>query len=175
MEDLFFAAQVYGSYLYATFFDVVRWTLGTVSVLLLIAFGYVGWRWMQIPPWPKLHEATADAFRKHHAAGSRIGKQWAKIRERLAQPTEAEWKIAVIEADMLVDDVLRRMEYPGESMGERLKGITKDQVTALDNIWDAHKVRNRIVHDPDIRILHRDAREAIANFEVFLREANLID
>jgi hypothetical protein len=138
-------------------------------------FIYVGWRFMQIPPWPKFHEATADTFRKHHAAGSRIQKQWGKLRERLEQPTEAEWKIAVIEADMLIDDVLRRMEYPGQSMGERLKGITREQIHSLDNIWEAHKVRNRIVHDPDIRILHRDAREAIANFEVFLREVNLID
>lgn len=164
-----------GEFLAANMFGSVRLSLQVISVLLLIGFGYVFWRWWKVPPWPKPHETAVDVMRARHGSSSRIGRQWAKIRARLEEPAEAEWKVAVIEADMLVDDMLRRLEYPGETMGERLKGITKDQITTLDQIWEAHKMRNRIVHDPDIRVLHRDARGAIQQYEAFLHEVNLLE
>lgn len=166
---------VFGEFLAANLFGSVKLTFQIISVLLFGAFCYVFWRWWQVPPWPKPHENAVDTMRRHHGSQNRIQKQWGKIRERLEEPAEAEWKVAVIEADMLIDDVLRRMEYPGETMGERLKSVTKEQVATLDQVWEAHKLRNRIVHDPDVRILHRDARAAVSQFEAFLQEVNLLE
>ena len=163
-----------GEYLAANLLGSVKVSLMILSLVLFGVLLYVFWRWWQVPPWPKAHERAADTMRAHHGSQSRIEKQWNKIKARLQEPAEAEWKVAVIEADMLVDDVLRRMEYPGDTMGDRLKSITKDQIRSLDSIWTAHKIRNRIVHDPDIRMQHRDARDAIAGFESFLKDVGLV-
>lgn len=163
-----------GEFLAANLYGGVKTLFQIVTLLLAVALGYVFWRWWQVPPWPKPHENAIDILRTKHGSHSRIQKQWTKITTRLEEPTEAEWKMAVIEADMLVDDVLRRMEYPGATMGDRLKSITKDQISTLDRVWEAHKLRNRIVHDPDVRILHRDARAAIGHHEAFLTEVNLL-
>lgn len=162
-------------FLAADFFGNVQSFLKILTVVLFLAIVFVLYKFSQLHTHARPTQYIAESLRGSVVSTSRLAKQWAKIRERLAQPTEAEWKISVIEADNLVDDVLRRMGYPGTSMGERLKNITQAQVTTLDAIWAGHRVRNKIVHDPEGRLLHREARDTIANFEAFLNEANVFE
>ncbi len=95
----------------------------------------------------------------------KIVKQWAKIMGRLETGLESEYKLAVIEADSLLDETLERMGYGGETLGERLKNITSDILPNLEQIWQAHKIRNNIVHDPDYRLNLDEARKALAIYE----------
>jgi len=161
--------------LLADLLSTVRLTFQVVAAVLLVMIFFVGYRFSRL----RQHQTTAQHVREmqHNSAvaSNRIGRQWGKIKARLELPTEAEWKIAVIEADNLVDDLLRRMGYSGTTMGERLKTITPAQLASINAIWEAHKLRNKIVHEPDSRLLHRDARVAIQNFETFLREAHVLE
>lgn len=163
------------SFLAADFFGSAVVVLKLYSVLMFVAIVYVLYKFSKLRIHRQPVQHIADSLRGSVVSTGRLGKQWGKIRERLEHMSEAEWKIAVIEADNLVDDLLRRMGYVGTSMGERLKSITPAQVQTLDAIWIAHKIRNRIVHDPEARLLHKEAREAIGNFELFLREAQVLD
>src|SRR3989344_769417 len=83
------------------------------------------------------------------AKESPLGSKWDEIQRHLNSTKEAEWKFAVIEADSLVDYVLKSSGYPGDTMGERLKNMDKSQVVTLDGLWEAHKIRNRLTHDPN--------------------------
>src|SRR3989344_2079440 len=47
--------------------------------------------------------------------------RWEEIKRHVSSFVEAEWKLAVIEADKFVDDVLKTAGFAGESMGERLR------------------------------------------------------
>lgn len=163
------------SFLAADFFGSAVVVLKIYSILMFVVIVYVLYKFSKLRVHRQPAQHIADSLRGSVVSTNRLGKQWAKIRERLEHMSEAEWKIAVIEADNLVDDLLRRMGYAGTSMGERLKSITPSQVQTLDAIWEAHKVRNRIVHDPEARLLHKEARGAIGNFELFLREAQVLD
>ena len=95
----------------------------------------------------------------------KLVKQWVKIKDRLDTGMESEYKLAIIEADSILDDILKRMGYFGESLGERLEKLTSASLPNLDDVKEAHKVRNNIVHDPDYKLALDEARKTMAVFE----------
>lgn len=54
--------------------------------------------------------------------------------------------LSVVHADKLLDDALKGLGYAGETMGERLVSA-KNALRHRDEIWNAHKLRNKIVHE----------------------------
>jgi hypothetical protein len=77
--------------------------------------------------------------------------------------------LAVIDADKLVDDALKKKHFRGKTMGERLVSA---QRTLSDNdaVWYAHKLRNRLVHEQNVRLRKRDVQKALAGFRQALRD-----
>lgn len=63
-----------------------------------------------------------------------------------ASDSPNDWKLAIIEADIILDELLKEAGYIGASLGERLKSISPTQLQSLDDAWQAHKVRNQIAH-----------------------------
>lgn len=79
-------------------------------------------------------------------------KTWDKIIKRLEKGTGAELKLAVIEADDLLNDVLEKMGYSGETLGEKLEQLDKKTLPNLDEISEVHQIRSDIIHDPTFRL-----------------------
>ncbi len=76
-----------------------------------------------------------------------------------------DWKLAIIEADIILDEALKSAGYAGASLGERLKGITTNQLQSLDDAWQAHKVRNQIAHaGSDFVLTHKLAQDTIKQY-----------
>ena len=96
--------------------------------------------------------------------------QWEHIKRRSDSLHEAEWKLAVIEADNLADEVLKAVGYNGESMGERLMMIKPEQLDSLQDLWDAHKLRNLLVHYTGYQVRHEQVFAALHSFEKVLKE-----
>jgi len=102
--------------------------------------------------------------------GGALQARWNEISRHIESTNEGEWKFAVIEADKLVDDVLKSAGYQGETMGERLMNIDKSQLVSLDVLWDAHKTRNRLVHDANYFLRYAEAKRAVKFYEETLKE-----
>ncbi len=117
----------------------------------------------------------AEAIRQSPTPKKKALKEWGAITARLQRGSESDLKLAIIEADKLLDDTVRRMGFAGETMAERLKKITPAQLSNIENIRSAHKVRNNIVHGPDYRLTRLEAETAIGVYEKALREWGLID
>ncbi|MEY3784188.1 MAG: hypothetical protein RLZZ230_510 [Candidatus Parcubacteria bacterium] len=82
-----------------------------------------------------------------------------------------DWKLAIIEADIILDDTLKKRGYVGNSLGERLKTISPEQLNSLSDAWEAHKVRNRIAHDgADFVLTKRIAQETIVRYQKVFSE-----
>ena len=105
---------------------------------------------------------------------SPLGSRWEEIQKHLNSTKEAEWKFAVIEADALVDSLLKASGYPGDTMGDRLKNINKAQIVTLDGLWEAHKIRNRLAHDLNYFLRYGEAKRAIQLYEKTLKELNAL-
>ena len=101
--------------------------------------------------------------------------RWNALLKYLDSTHEAQWKIAVIEADKLVDDALAKAGYSGDTFGDRLSNIQPGTLLSLDGIWWAHKVRNRLAHEVDYFLRYTEARQAIGYFEAALADYSLSD
>lgn len=97
---------------------------------------------------------------------------WEQI-EHSAKQGKLGGKMAVIEADKLLDTVLKSMRFPGDTMGERLKAAGYKH-PAIREVWTAHRVRNRLVHETDYELRDRDVRETLGDFKQALRELNVL-
>lgn len=91
----------------------------------------------------------------------RITKTWNKIIGRLDANVESESKMAVIEADDLMDASLKKLGYTGSTFEEKLGKLSKATVGNLTDLYSAHKIRNTIVHDPDFRLSQEEAKATL--------------
>lgn len=99
---------------------------------------------------------------------------WEQIKRYANSVRESEWKLSVIEADKLVDDALKAKGFAGETMGERLMMISPAQLKSLQDLWDAHKLRNLIVHDANFKARQEQISSAVNGYERVLRELGAI-
>ena len=101
-------------------------------------------------------------------------KKWSKIEERLKSEQEAELKLAIIEADKLFDDILKRCGYLGKDMGDRLRKVNASQISNINDIWSSHKIRNNIVHNIDCRLTDFEAEKAVRAYKKALEELEML-
>jgi hypothetical protein len=77
----------------------------------------------------------------------KIKKDWATIKVALQQKSLAQLKQALITADRSLDNALKDIAQ-GETMGERLKNsVDRFDRYMYQDIWEAHKLRNNLVHE----------------------------
>lgn len=97
-------------------------------------------------------------------------ERWQGVLKHLESLNESEWRVAVIEADKLIDEILTQKGFMGESVAEKLSEIDRGQMKSIDRFWEAHKTRNRIVHKFDYKIEQSEARKMISYYEEALVE-----
>jgi hypothetical protein len=165
-----------------------------ISLLLAMALVYAMVRFFQIRFAERvaLHALARPTLAPAVAApGIRIGantppvvlpadpteaqKRWKRIQEQIVSPGENDWRLAILESDIMLGDALTARRYVGDSIGEQLKGLTRSDLASLDAAWDAHKVRNHIAHRGSTHDLNqREARRVIAEYEQVFRELGLL-
>jgi uncharacterized protein with HEPN domain len=101
----------------------------------------------------------------------RLAAMWAEI-EKTSDHGLMGAKLAVVEADKLLDTVLRKLHFPGETMGERLKTAAY-KYPNISKVWGAHKLRNQLVHDATFEISIRQAKSAVRDFHAALKVLNV--
>lgn len=97
-------------------------------------------------------------------------KRWLRVVELINSEESPNWKLAILEADIMLQDMLDTMGYQGQSIGEQLQQVEKSDFRTLDSAWEAHKIRNSIAHEgEEFLITQREAQRVIRLFEeVFL-------
>ena len=101
-----------------------------------------------------------------------IRKKWAEIEQlvRLGRPSG--FKTAILDADKVLDHALKLLGYRGQTMAERMKNIPRDshERDFFDDMWQAHKVRNNMVHNMEYEVMDFEAKDAVRKFGRVLRE-----
>lgn len=101
--------------------------------------------------------------------------RWEIIKANSESKNESAWRIAIIDADVLLDELLDRLELPGETMSDKLKAVEKSDFTTINLAWDAHKVRNDIAHGgQNYQLNQREVRRVISLYEAIFKEFYLI-
>jgi len=101
--------------------------------------------------------------------------RWEHIQSLLEGGGPSAWREAIIEADIMLDDVLTQQGYEGDGIGEKLKSADSSSLKTLQSAWEAHKVRNQIAHQGSSFDLSESlARRTLAHFEAVFRELKVI-
>ncbi|MBP9771841.1 MAG: hypothetical protein KBD16_02880 [Candidatus Pacebacteria bacterium] len=107
--------------------------------------------------------------------GVHKNERWERIETLASSENPGDWRIAIIEADIALDELVRSMGYHGDSLGDMLKGVEKSDFQTLDLAWEAHKVRNRIAHSgSDYILTNREAKRVIDLFRQVFKEFDVV-
>jgi len=99
--------------------------------------------------------------------------RWLAIESSLNQAESSSYHLAVLNADKLLDMALKERGFKGATMGERMKAANKSWKNA-NAVWTAHKVRNKIAHEPDVSLSYELARRSLASFRDGLKDMGAI-
>jgi hypothetical protein len=93
--------------------------------------------------------------------------QWGELLARVRTPEGM--ILAIVDADKLLDEALKKRHFRGKTMGERLVSAQR-MISDNDAVWYAHKLRNRLVHEPNVRLKKKEAQTALAGFRQGLKD-----
>lgn len=99
--------------------------------------------------------------------------RWLKIKNSVNKDNPYSLNHAVVEADKLLDKAMHEMGISGNTMGERLKHAG-NKFSSLNAIWNAHKLRNAIAHEPDFQLEYRQTLHALNVFSQALKDLGAI-
>jgi hypothetical protein len=99
--------------------------------------------------------------------------RWLAIEQSLVRDNEASYHMAILNADKLLDQALKDRGTRGNTMGERLKSA-RESLPHRNDVWTAHKLRNQVAHEPDVRISYDQARRALSGFKHGLKDIGAI-
>lgn len=97
----------------------------------------------------------------------RFTKRWKALQVNCA--SRKTWPQAIIEADDLLDDALKKARYRGKTTGERLVAA-QHALTSNDTVWFGHKLRKSIASEDVRKLKKSDVMEALAGFRQALRD-----
>jgi hypothetical protein len=108
-------------------------------------------------------------------AGVFKNERWKKVLDYLFSTNENDWKLAVIEADLMLFDLLTKLGFKGETLGDKLKGANQDNFHGLTSAWEVHTIRNKIAHEgSSFQISLHEAKRVISLYESIFQEFGYI-
>lgn len=156
------------------FFKSLGFLLGGAAALGTFVFtkwGDAVWRAEKT----KVYPADMKVTNGNGLALNPTKKKWEQILAHAGSESPSEWRMAIIEADIILDDLLEVLHLPGETMGDKLKAVEKSDFNTIDLAWEAHKARNMIAHEgSDFLLNQHETRRIISLYEAVFKEFYLI-
>ncbi len=154
------------------FFSIT--TLVKLLIIFLVAicfYSYIRIREFR----KKEYEHLMHAHEAFTASASPTNPKWQEVETRISSENPSDWRLAIIEADSMLDEILKERVPEGDTLGDRLKKLSPDGFRTIQSAWDAHTVRNHIAHEgSNYDITRQEARRVIGLYEEVFREFNYI-
>lgn len=146
-----------------------------VSALLLFGLIYAYIRHEQ------LGEVVAEILKRQEEAYAKIHQKdvknlrWRDVQNHIGSDRPSDWKLAIIEADILLGELLDTLGYAGTTIGDKLKSVSPNSFSTVNQAWRAHNVRNRVAHEGgDFDLSKKSAQETIAQYKMVFDEFDFI-
>lgn len=96
-----------------------------------------------------------------------IKNEWSDVLELSKDPKTR--PMSIIRADKLLDQALKGNSYQGNTVGERLISA-KYKLKSRNTIWNAHKLRNKITHEPLCEPSEKQIQKALEGYHKALKD-----
>lgn len=151
---------------------IITFIFSLVAVFFLVVILYVLVRKYE------MRQETARKLGRPKTIDIEVYKKndrWQVVLDHVHSANPSDWRLAIIEADNILDEMVTRIGYKGENLGEKLKSVEPSDFLTLNEAWEAHKIRNKIAHEGlSFQIDHREAKRVISLFEKVFKEFNYI-
>ncbi len=124
--------------------------IGVIALGLLLVAAFIMWRFRRRRPKP-------DYFQR----------QWRELQKLCA--SKDTWPLAVVNADKLFDEALKKCHCKGKSMGERMVSAQR-QISDNDAVWYAHNLAKKILEDTPHRLREAEVKRSLIGFRQALRD-----
>ncbi len=159
----------------ATWWYIFSITSFVISALLLVGTVYAIIRYSELR---KIEDEALDeaerAFRQSHAAVGEHSK-WQRIMAHASSESPSDWRVAIMEADIMLDELLESLGYSGGTIADKLKTAQPGAFRSIEDAWSAHKVRNAVAHrGSDFVLTKRATQETITQYQHVFEEFKVI-
>lgn len=111
----------------------------------------------------------------HEEVGGSKNERWSKTLNYLFSQHSSDWKLAIIEADSMLEDMMGQMGFRGENLGDKLKNSNQENFPKLTIAWEVHTIRNKIAHEGlAFELSQHEAKRVIALYEEIFHEYGYI-
>ncbi len=112
------------------------------------------------------HNQAEEEKRLREEVGGSKNERWSKTLTYLFSQHASDWKLAIIEADSMLEELMSQMGFKGDTLGDKLKSATQETFKQLTTAWEVHTVRNRIAHEGlSFELSQYEAKRVIAQYE----------
>lgn len=95
-----------------------------------------------------------------------MSKHWNKIKKRIESGAEADFKLALIEADEFFTKILNDAGFDEDTFEDSVRKAGKLFANGTGEIINAHEVRNSIVYNPDFKISLEQVKKLLNIYEI---------
>lgn len=123
----------------------------------------------------EIDQKIKEALSKEKEKERNENPRWKYILTLVESPNESDWRVAIIEADAMMEEVLRNSDLSGSTVGELLEAAKGNGYQSIQDAWDGHLVRNQIAHEgSDFPVSQVESRRVVKMFQNFFEELQVI-
>lgn len=112
------------------------------------------------------HNKAEYEKRLHEEVGGSKNEHWGVVLTYLFSQHKSDWKLAIIEADTMLNGLLETLGFHGESLGDKLKLANQENFPELTTAWEIHTTRNKIAHEGlAFELSQHEAKRIVALYE----------
>lgn len=156
-------------------------TIGIISMILsiiclaIIIFSIVRMVEIQIYDKKEIEHEIHNALMKEKEREKNANPRWHYILTLIESPNDSDWRVAIIEADSMMEENLKGRGLSGTTVSELLEGAKGSGYRSIQDAWDAHLVRNQIAHEGlDFPISQVEGRRVIKMYQNFFEELGIV-
>lgn len=112
------------------------------------------------------HNKAEYEKRLREDVGGSKNPRWSKTLNYIFSQHSSDWKLAIIEADAILEELMDDLGFLGENLGDKLKSANQVTFPQLTKAWEVHTIRNKIAHEGlAFELSHFEAKRVIAVYE----------
>jgi hypothetical protein len=147
----------------------------TIIFLFIIIFSIVRMVEIQIYDKKEIAHEIHNAMLREKERDRNTNPRWHYILTLTESPNDSDWRVAIIEADSMMEENLKERGLSGATVSELLEGAKGSGYRSIQDAWDAHLVRNKIAHEGlDFPLSQIEGRRAIKMYQNFFEELGMI-
>ena len=133
----------------------------TAFFLVFVIYFMINSSWLQY----KFLEDMTEFFSWKAYGQREMTRKLNTIKKRVESGAESDFKLAIIDADDFLGEVLDSRGYEDKNFEESLKKAGRLIAPILEDLVKAHETRNSVVYNPNFKISEDEARKLLALYE----------